>query len=108
VDHLEAGRDLVSLLDRPVDLHRPSVPAIEEHAQRVVEGKGELREIEVVVAAVAFRVGAVAGWQYTGARRAGAAPRWSAWAWPSTMRVIPPMERPTAASASAMSAVPAS
>ena len=50
----------------------------------------ELVEVEVVHAAVALGVGALVGVARRPARRApGAAPRWSAWAWPSTTRVMP-------------------
>ena len=49
-----------------------------------------------------------AGWQKTGTCSPGAAPRWSAWAWPSTIRLRPPSEQAAADRPATIALIPAS
>ena len=90
----EAG-DLVALLDRPGDLHRAAVPRVGSSAARPACACG--RELARSRSSARRRRPRRRRARRRGSRpgtpSAGAAPRWSACAWPSTTRVIPPSVR---------------
>uniref|UniRef100_A0A6J5Z5S3 Unannotated protein n=1 Tax=freshwater metagenome TaxID=449393 RepID=A0A6J5Z5S3_9ZZZZ len=73
VDHLEAG-NLVALLKRAADLHRPAVPSGQQLRHQLAAERVQQFELEVVLAAVTFGVGNLGrvaeDWRTQGRRRA--------------------------------------